>query len=107
MGAAQAYTIELCTGIIEKLLDEPTKKHDWNQHEIEIICEATRRNDLRKWFEKRQVFSNYLKQEKLDEYQPKMIEWENKNPKPTMAQQNNIEENQDSTQQTNGDADAK
>jgi len=92
MGFAQAYTIQLCHGIIEKLLDEPTKPHDWNQPEIEIICEAKRRNDLRKWFAKRQVFSNYLKQEHLNEYEPKMIEWENKNPKPPKAQQNDTTE---------------
>lgn len=84
MGAEQAYTIELCTGIIEKLLDKPTKMHDWNQHEIEIICGCTKRNELREWFRKRKVVSKYLHQEynSYDDYTSKMIEWENKNPKP-------------------------
>jgi hypothetical protein len=84
MGFAQAYTIELYRGIVEKLINEPSIKHEWNQHEIEIICECTRRNELRKWFKERDIVSQYLHQEckNGDEYIKKMIEWENNNPKP-------------------------
>ena len=86
MGFAQAYTIELYQGIVEKLLDgnDSGEAYDWNQHEIEIICKAKYRNDLRKWFEKRKVVSEYLHQEEKENYEVKMMGWELDNPKPTL-----------------------
>lgn len=74
--------LKIYRNIIEKLLDKSNQKYDWNIDEFEIICQIERHNKLKNWGEKRKVVSNYLHQEKSDNYGNEMIEWEKQNPKP-------------------------